>query len=77
MKKRVLVSLLMSAGFVLGSFAVAYAISNMKAVQEGFRQGGDTQAARVTMRVEAGIADQDGFFVPDHPSCAPTTFSTN
>jgi hypothetical protein len=60
----------MSAGFILGSFGVAYALSNMKAIQEGFRQGGDSQAARLSMRVEAGLADQDGLFVPDSAACA-------
>jgi hypothetical protein len=60
----------MSAGFILGSFAVAYALSNMRAIQEGFRQGGDSQAARLTIRVEAGLADQDGLFVPDNAACA-------
>jgi hypothetical protein len=74
-KKRILVSVLMSLGVILGSVGIGYAFSNLRAVQEGFRQGGNSQASRITIRVEAGIADPDGILVPDDGSCAST--STN
>src|SRR2546423_4146517 len=65
MKRKILVSLLTSIGIVIAGVGVAYAAFTFKANQEGSRQGGSGQAARITMRVEAGMADANSDFVPD------------
>ena len=65
MKKKFLVSLVISVGIVIAGIGVAYATYTFKANQEGSRQGGAGQAARITMRVEAGMADANSDFVPD------------
>jgi hypothetical protein len=65
MSKKLLVSVLMSVGIVVGSFGLAYAFGTFSAIQQGFRQAGEGQAARVTMQVEAGTADANSDFLPD------------
>ena len=65
MKKKFLVSLVISVGIVIAGIGVAYATYTFKANQEGFRQGGESQASRITMRVEAGMADANADFIPD------------
>jgi hypothetical protein len=65
MSKKLLVSVLMSVGIVVGSFGIAYAVGTFSAIQQGFRQAGEGQAARVTMQVEAGTADGNSDFLPD------------
>jgi hypothetical protein len=65
MSKKLLVSVLMSVGIVAGSFGLAYAAGTFSAIQQGFRQAGEGQAARVTMQVEAGTADGNSDFLPD------------
>jgi hypothetical protein len=65
MKRKLLISVLTSLGIVVGGVAVAYAIGTFKANQQGYRQGGEGQAARITMRVEAGMADPNSELIPD------------
>jgi hypothetical protein len=65
MTKKFLVSLLISLGILVGGFGAAYAYYTFRANQEGFRQGGESQASRITMRVEAGMADANADFIPD------------
>ena len=68
MKKKFVVSVLLSLGIVVVGIGAAYAAFTFKANQEGFRQGGAAEATRVTMRVEAGMADANSDFVPDDGS---------
>jgi hypothetical protein len=68
MKKKFLVSVLLSIGILVVGVGAVYAAFAFKANQEGYRQAGETQATRLTMRVEAGVADPNGDFVPDDPS---------
>lgn len=65
MTKKLLISVLMSVGIVAGSFGIAYAVGTFSAIQQGFRQAGEGQAAKVTMQVEAGTADGNSDFLPD------------
>jgi hypothetical protein len=65
MKKKLLVSVLTSVGIVVGGFGLAYAFGTFSAIQQGFRQAGEGQAARITMQVEAGTADANSDFLPD------------
>ena len=65
MTKKFLVSLLISLGVLVGGVGVAYATLTFKANQEGTRQGGEGQAARLTMQVEAGMADANSDLIPD------------
>jgi hypothetical protein len=67
MSKKLLLSVLMSLGIVVGGFGLAYAFGTFNAIQQGFRQGGEGQAARLTMQVEAGTADGNSQFLPDSP----------
>jgi type II secretory pathway pseudopilin PulG len=67
MKKKLLVSLLSSLGILIVGIGAAYAAYTFKANQEGSRQGGEAQASRLTMRVEAGVADGSAF-IPDDPA---------
>src|SRR5438309_1204542 len=68
MKKKFLVSVLLSIGLLVVAVGAVYAAFSFKANQEGYRQAGETQATRITMKVEAGIADPNGDFVPDDPN---------
>lgn len=65
MTKKFLLSLLISLGVLVGGIGVAYATFTFRANQEGFRQAGEGQAARLTMRVEAGMADPNSDLLPD------------
>jgi len=65
MKKKLLISVLGSLAVVVAAVSVAYAFGTFKANQEGFRQAGESQAAHLTIRVEAGMADANGDFIPD------------
>ena len=65
MTKKLLISLVISLGVLVGGIGVAYATFTFKASQEGFRQAGEGQAARLTMRVEAGMADANSDLIPD------------
>src|SRR3979411_2793985 len=65
MKRKLLISVLSSIAILVGAVSVAYAIGTFKANQEGFRQAGEGQATRLTMRVEAGMADPNSDFLPD------------
>ncbi|HVH64730.1 MAG TPA: hypothetical protein VM674_01750 [Candidatus Acidoferrum sp.] len=69
MKRRVFFSVLASIGILVGGFGLAYAVGTFNATQKGFRQGGEGQAARLTMQVEAGTADANSDFVPDDSTC--------
>lgn len=69
MKRKLLISLLSSVAIVVGAVSVAYAVGTFKANQEGFRSGGEGQAARLTIQVEAGMADASSDLVPDSPTC--------
>jgi hypothetical protein len=71
MSKKLLLSVLMSLGIVVGGFGLAYAFGTFNAIQQGFRQGGEGQAARVTMQVEAGTADGNSQFLPDTTASSP------
>jgi hypothetical protein len=68
MKRKLLISVLSSIAILVGAVSVAYAMGTFKANQEGFRQAGEGQATRLTMRVEAGMADPNGDFLPDDGS---------
>jgi hypothetical protein len=70
MKKKFLVSVLLSLGIIVAGVGVAYAAYSLRANQEGYRQSGETQSSRLTMRVEAAMADPNGDFVPDDPNNA-------
>src|SRR2546429_430914 len=65
MKKKLLISVLGSLAIVVAAVSVAYAFGTFKATQEGFRQAGESQAGHLTIRVEAGMADANGDFIPD------------
>jgi hypothetical protein len=65
MKKKFLVSVLLSVGILIVGVGAVYAAFTFKANQEGYRQSGETQSTRLTMRVEAAMADPNGDFVPD------------
>jgi hypothetical protein len=69
MKRKLVISLLSSLAIVVGAVSIAYAVGTFKASQEGFRQAGEGQAARLTMRVEAAIADPNSDLLPDSTSC--------
>lgn len=70
MTKKVLLSVLMSIGIVIGAVGVAYAFFTFNATQQGFRQDGEGQAGRVTMTVEAGTVDGNSELLPDNTTCA-------
>lgn len=70
MTKKVLLSVLMSVGIVIGAVGVAYAFFTFNATQQGFRQDGEGQAGRVTMTLEAGTVSGDSQLLPDPGSCA-------
>ena len=72
MKRKFLISLLSSVGILIVGIGVAYATGTFKANQEGYRQAGESQAARLTMQVEAGTADANSDFVPDSNQCSVT-----
>jgi hypothetical protein len=65
MKKKLLISLLSSVGILVVGVGVAYGAFTFKANQAGFRQGADAQAAKLTMQVEAGMADANSDLLPD------------
>ena len=65
MKKKLLLSVLTSLGILVVGIGAAYAFNTFKANQEGFRPAGEGQAARLTMRVEAGMADANSVLIPD------------
>ena len=65
MTKKLLASLLISLGILALGIGAAYAAFTFKANQEGNRQAGEGQAARLTMRVEAGMADANSDLIPD------------
>lgn len=69
MRKKVLLGVLASIGVLVGGVALAYAANTFKAIQSGYRQSGEGQAARVTMTIEATTADQNALVIPDDPSC--------
>lgn len=73
MKKKLLISVLSSLAIIVAAVSVAYAFGTFKANQSGFRQGGVGQAAEVTMRVEAGLADANSALLPDTSLCAFST----
>lgn len=73
MRKRLLLSVLMSIGIVVGGFGLAYAFGTFNASQQGFRQFGEGESARITMQVEAGTPDGDSALVPDGSSCVPAS----
>lgn len=70
MSKKLLLSVLMSVGIVVGGFGVAYAFGTFHAIQQGFRQGGEGQGAKITMQVEAGTADANSALLPDPYGCS-------
>ncbi len=65
MKKKLLISVLSSLAIIVAAVSVAYAFGTFKASQDGFRQAGESQAGHLTIRVEAGMADANGDFIPD------------
>src|SRR2546422_8780397 len=74
MKKKLLLSVLTSLGILVVGIGAAYAFNTFKANQEGFRPAGEGQAARLTMRVEAGMADANSVLIPDdaqYPQYSP------
>src|SRR5256885_14422702 len=74
MKKKLLISALGSLAIVVAAVSVAYAVATFKANQEGFRPAGEGRAARLTMRVEAGMADANSLLIPDdatYPQYSP------
>ena len=71
--KKFLISVLSSVGILVVGVGVAYAAFTFKANQEGFRQGGDGQATRLTMRVEAGMADANSDLIPDDPNVSSSS----
>ncbi len=72
MKKKFVVSVLLSIGIIVVAIGAAYAAFTFKANQEGFRQGGAAEATRVTMQVEAGLADANSDFLPDDALASST-----
>ena len=73
MRKKFLLSVLMSIGIVVGGVGLAYAFGTFNAIQQGSRQGGEGQAARLTMTVEAGTPDGNSDLLPDQASnCSAT-----
>jgi hypothetical protein len=72
MKRKLLISVLSSVAIVVGAVSVAYAVGTFRASQEGFRQAGEGQAARLVMRVEAGMADANSDLLPDSSNCGNT-----
>ena len=69
MKRKLLISVLSSLAIVVGAVSLAYAVGTFKTNQEGNRQAGEGQAARLTINVEAGLADASSGFVPDSALC--------
>ena len=72
MKKKLVFSVLMSVGIVVGAAGLAYAIFTFNASQQGFRQAGEGQSARLTIQLEAGTPDGESGVLPDGPSCTQT-----
>lgn len=68
MGRKLFVSLLVAATASLVVIGTVFAASVWTAGQQGFRQQGSGQAARLSIRVEAGLADPTGTLVPD-PDC--------
>lgn len=58
-----------AVGLLIGGFGIAYATGTFNAIQQGFRQAGNGQAAKITMQVEAGMADPNSDLLPDS-SCS-------
>ena len=70
--KKVVIAVLASVGVVAGGFGLAYAMGTFQAIQQGDRQAGSGQAAKITMQVEAGLADPNSGVIPDAASCSFT-----
>jgi hypothetical protein len=70
MKKKVLLAVLAGVAVAVGGFGVAYAIGTFSPIEQGGRQAGSAQAARLTMQVEAGLADPNSDLIPDSPNCS-------
>ncbi len=70
MTKKLLISLIGSLAIVVGAVSLAYALGTFKANQEGFRSAGEGQAARLTIQVEAGMADASSDLLPDSTFCS-------
>jgi hypothetical protein len=70
MTKKFLISLISSLAIVAGAVSLAYALGSFKANQEGFRSAGAGQAARLTIQVEAGMADPSSDLLPDSTFCS-------
>lgn len=68
--KKVVIALLTSVGVVVGGFGLAYAFGTFSPTQQGERQAGAGQAAKLTMQVEAGLADPNSDLLPDS-FCSP------
>jgi hypothetical protein len=69
MKKKVLIAVLASLAVLVGGFGLAYAMGTFQALEQGVRQAGTGQAAKLTMQVEAGLADPNSTLLPDPISC--------
>lgn len=67
--KKALIAVIASVGVLVGGFGLAYAMGTFQALGQGIRQAGTGQAAKLTMQVEAGLADPNSNLIPDPVSC--------
>jgi hypothetical protein len=74
MGRKLFVSLLVAAAASLVVIGSVFAASLWTAGQKGFHQDGTGQAAKLSIRVEAGIADPTGTLVPE--DAATSCFTT-
>src|SRR5690349_14774590 len=65
MGRKLLVSLLVAAAASLVVIGTVFAASLWTAGQKGFHQQGGGQAAKLSIRVEAGLADPTSTLVPE------------
>lgn len=72
MGRKLFVSLLVAATASLVVIGTVFAASLWTAGQKGFHQEGSGQAGKLSIRVEAGLADPTGTLLPDNPpgTCA-------
>lgn len=76
MGRKLLVSLLVAATASLVVIGTVFAASLWVAGQKGFHQEGSGQAAKLSIRVEAGIADPTSTLVPENDPGSCITITT-
>ncbi len=75
LQRTLLAGLVAFGAVALGAAAPALAQSAFQAVQGGYHQEGNAQASRLTIRVEAGVADQSVPLLPDPGPGGALSFS--